>query len=244
MTATCPQCSMGLNFDTTRLPSEPFTVLCPRCRQTVTVMPPHKEDGRLPGAPADPIPGAENGSASNGSSPGGGAPPDFMQTLVTMLSSAMRQPSSPKGDGDKWQRRRLLACMDDPQIRERVRNSLDPAKYEVFSADQATEAHEIIRDSRSEILALSPSFDAEHQGGQLMMQYVNRLTPQNRRRTYVILVSPQLRTMDTYLAFANGVNLTVHPEDIDSFQSILERSIRDFNELYRPLHAAMAVDPF
>ena len=49
------------------------------------------------------------------------------------------------------------------------------------------------------------------------MQYVNSLTPQIRRRTYVVLISPQLRTLDTYLAFANGVNLTVHPEDVASF---------------------------
>ena len=77
-----------------------------------------------------------------------------------------------------------------------------------------------------------------------MMQYVNSLTPQARRRTYVTLVSPQLRTHDAYLAFANGVNLTVHPEDVSSFQSIFERSVRDFNELYRPFNQASGVAPF
>jgi len=70
------------------------------------------------------------------------------------------------------------------------------------------------------------------------------MTPQKRRRTYVILISPQLRTMDTYLAFANGVNLTIHPEDVDSFQAIFERSMRDFNELYRPMNIAMEMEPF
>jgi hypothetical protein len=77
-----------------------------------------------------------------------------------------------------------------------------------------------------------------------MMQYVNSLTAQVRRRTYVILISPQLRTLDTYLAFANGVNLTVHPEDVPAFQSVFERSIRDFNELYRPLNHASSLAPF
>ena len=77
-----------------------------------------------------------------------------------------------------------------------------------------------------------------------MMQYVNSLTPQLRRRTYVTLVSPQLRTLDTYLAFANGVNLTVHPEDVSSFQAIFDRSVRDFNELYRPFNQASAIAAF
>jgi len=49
MIASCPQCAMSLTFDDTRLPTEPFNVLCPRCRQSVTIMPPPKEEPRLPG---------------------------------------------------------------------------------------------------------------------------------------------------------------------------------------------------
>ena len=49
MIANCPQCAMTLTFDDTRLPTEPFNVLCPRCRQSVTIMPPPKEEPRLPG---------------------------------------------------------------------------------------------------------------------------------------------------------------------------------------------------
>jgi response regulator RpfG family c-di-GMP phosphodiesterase len=134
--------------------------------------------------------------------------------------------------------------MDEAQIRETLRTALPPIRYEIFSADVAPEAIEILHESRAEVIVLSPSFDAEHQGGAAMMQYVNSLTPQVRRRTYVVLVSPQLRTLDTYLAFANGVNLTLHPEDVGSFQAIFERSLRDFNELYRPLNQASTVAPF
>ena len=107
-----------------------------------------------------------------------------------------------------------------PQCERRLRAALEPSRYEIFSADFAPEAIEILHDSRAEVIVLSPTFDSDHQGGAAMMHYVNSLTPQNRRRTYVVLVSPQLRTLDTYLAFANGVNLTVHPEDVLSFQSV------------------------
>ena len=50
MLASCPQCAMSLNFDDERLPIEPFNVLCPRCRQSVTIMPPSKEEPRLAGS--------------------------------------------------------------------------------------------------------------------------------------------------------------------------------------------------
>ncbi len=234
MIASCPQCAMSLTFDDSRLPTEPFNVLCPRCRQSVTVLPPPKEEPRLPGITAvlDSIPNTEVDQ------------PDSLRALADLLLTGLRQAQPQGSDSKKWQRRRVLLGLDDPQIRETLRTALDPSHYEVFSADYAPEAIEILHDSRAEVIVLSPSFDADHQGGAAMMQYVNSLTPQVRRRTYVILISPQLRTLDTYLAFANGVNLTVHPEDVSSFQSIFERSIRDFNELYRPLNQANSLAPF
>jgi hypothetical protein len=36
----------------------------------------------------------------------------------------------------------------------------------------------------------------------------------------------------------------VHPEDVASFQSVFERSVRDYNELYRPLNQANSIAPF
>lgn len=234
MIASCPQCAMSLTFDDERLPTEPFNVLCPRCRQTVTVMPPPREEPRLPGAT-----GAldmKSVAASDESDP--------LRQLIELLTTGIKQTQPQSQDVKKWQRRRVLLCLDDAQLRETLRNALPPTHYEIFSADLAPEAIEILHDSRAEVIVLSPAFDSEHQGAGAMMQYINTLTPPVRRRTYVVLVSPQLRTLDTYLAFANGVNLTVHPEDVASFQSIFERSVRDYNELYRPLNQATAIAPF
>ncbi|HUK91923.1 MAG TPA: hypothetical protein VLZ81_16085 [Blastocatellia bacterium] len=233
MTKTCPQCAMVLSFETARLPTEPFTVMCPRCRQSVTIMPPEQEEGRLPGAPGTgPIAAGDSGKEA-----------ELLRSLAALLRGG-NGGEAQAATGDKWQRRRVLVCIDDKAIRDKVRAILDHSRYEIFSAELATEASEILQEYRAEAIILSPTFDAEHAGGGAIMQHVNRLTPQMRRRTYVVLVSPQLRTMDTYLAFANGVNLSIHPEDVGSLQAILERSIRDFNELYRPLYTAMEIQPF
>jgi CheY-like chemotaxis protein len=234
MIASCPQCAMSLTFDDTRLPTEPFNVLCPRCRQSVTIMPPPREEPKLPGitGPLDAITAAEADH------------PDSLRALADLLLAGLKQSQPQTPDAKKWERRRVLLCLDDPDMREILRAALEPSRYEMFSADYAPEAIEILHESRAEVIVLSPTFDADHQGGTAMMQYVNSLTPQVRRRTYVVLVSPQLRTLDTYLAFANGVNLTVHPEDVSSFQSVFERSVRDFNELYRPLNQANSLGAF
>ena len=224
---------MSLSFDDDRLPTEPFNVLCPRCRQSVTIMPPPKEEPKLPGAitPGAAVPAGQHPAN------------DPIQALADLLLKGLKQ-SQPQAADTIWQRRRVLLCLDDRQVREKMRGALDPRQYEIFSSDRAPEAIEILHETRAEVIVLSPAFDAQHQGAGAMMQYVNTLTPQVRRRTYVVLISPQLRTLDTYLAFANGVNLTVNPDDVGSFQAIFERSVRDYNELYRPLNAALSVAPF
>jgi hypothetical protein len=234
MITNCPQCAMSLSFDDERLPTEPFEVLCPRCRQSVTIMPPPKEEPKLPGS-ASSLESAASIEASAA---------DPLRSLVDMLLTGLKQPQAGEAQVNKWQRRRVLVCLDDLALRETLRGGLDPSRYEIFSADYAPEAIEILHESRAEVIVLSPTFASEHQGGAAMMQYINSLTPQLRRHTYVVLVSPQLRTLDTYLAFANGVNLTVHPDDMGSFQSVFERSVRDFNELYRPYNQANATTPF
>jgi PleD family two-component response regulator len=236
MIASCPQCAMSLSFDDTRLPSDPFNVLCPRCRESVTIMPPQKEEPRLQGSTA-------SLDTNDATAPVQSADP--IRALADLLLGGLKR-SQPQQTVDiaKWQRRRVLLCLDDKAQREKTRVALDPGQYELFTADFAPEAIEILHESRAEAIVLSPSFDPDHQGGAAMMQYVNTLTAPVRRRTYVILVSPQLRTLDTYLAFANGVNLTVHPEDIGSLQAIFERSVREFNELYRPLNQSMSVTAF
>jgi hypothetical protein len=224
---------MSMSFDDERLPTESFNVLCPRCRQTVTIVPPPKEEPRLPGTTGilDPKPVEATGNSG------------ALRQLADALLTSIKQSQAISADA-KWQRRRVLLCLEEAQMRESLRAALDLRRYEVFSADFAPEAIEILHESRAEVIVLSPNFDGEHQGGAAMMQYVNSLTPQVRRRTFVVLVSSQLRTLDTYLAFANAVNLTIHPEDMPSFQSVFERSVRDFNELYRPLNLATASVPF
>jgi predicted Zn finger-like uncharacterized protein len=232
MIANCPNCAMSLSFDDDRLPTESFNVLCPRCRQSVTIMPPPKEEPKLPG-----LAGKMDAVVT-----GTGAANDPLRALAELLLTGFKQQSG--GDLPIRERRRVLFCIDEAAMRERLRAALDPRYYEIFSSNTAPEAIETLHESKTEVIVLTTNFEAHNQGCGAIMQYMNSLTSQARRRTYVVLVSSQVRTLDTYLAFANGVNLTVHPDDVEAFQSVFERSVRDFNELYRPLNQVTSSAPF
>lgn len=234
MNVTCTQCSMTIGIEDSKVPNSPFSIKCPRCRETITVKPPPKEEPTLqargrPTVPSD--------------APGGGS-----QDALAMLSEAFAQlinkPGAAEGGPGAWARRRILLCHNDETVRSRMKEALDETGFELHIADSAVDALAQLRETKDEVIVLDPQFDQGKQGGVAMLQHVNSLTPNYRRRIYLVLVSPQLKTLDTYLAFINGANLTVNTEDVGQFPQIIDRSIRDFNELYHPFNQAAGLTAF
>ncbi|MGA7614104.1 MAG: hypothetical protein WBX15_02885 [Thermoanaerobaculia bacterium] len=69
------------------------------------------------------------------------------------------------------------------------------------------------------------------------MAPVLSVSPQDRRRSFFILVSDNLRTLDGNAAFLYGVNLIVAPKDLASFAQIYH----DAETFHRRLYQHMAV---
>lgn len=233
MNVTCTQCHMKIGIEDSKVPNTPFSIKCPRCRETITVQPPQKEEPTLPSRSRPQIPGGGEGAPAGS---------DAMALLSELFSKM-----SPRAAADlpgAWARRNILLCHNDEAVRTKVRETLDESRYDLHVADTAVDAMAQLRETKDDIIVLDPQFDQGRQGGVGMLQHVNGLTPNNRRRMYLVLVSPQLKTLDTYLAFINGVNLTVNTEDIGQLDLILERSIRDFNEAYHPFNTAAGLTAF
>ena len=68
------------------------------------------------------------------------------------------------------------------------------------------------------------------------MQPIVSLTPTDRRKSFFILVSENLRTLDGNAAFLYGVNLVVAQKDLGAFQQIY----RDAFAYHERLYSAMA----
>src|SRR5436190_1061602 len=151
MIANCPNCAMSLSFDDDRLPTEPFNVLCPRCRQSVTIMPPPKEEPKLPGL-ASKLDAVVTGTAKTN---------DPLRALAELLLAGLGQ--QPGAELPIGERRRVLFCLDDASLRERLRAALDPRYYEIFSSNTAPEAIETLHESKTEVIVLTTNFEAHNQ---------------------------------------------------------------------------------
>ncbi|MCS6884578.1 MAG: zinc-ribbon domain-containing protein [Acidobacteriota bacterium] len=250
MNTTCPQCGFDVFIDDTQVPPYAFNIECPRCRKTITVTPPPKPQPSLRvgeqtrtqymGSPA---------TSSFSSSDGTATPSDPMQMMMQLMQMMMAGMGAPQsGAKDKnfmasWQRKRAVICCADANQRSVIEQVLGEAGVETEVAQSSGQAIEIMQDHKVDYVILDPQFDAARQGGIAVLRYVNSLMPKYRRRIYVVLVSPQVKTLDTYMAFLNCVNLTVNADDVESLPGILQKSLKDFNELYRPLYEAASMTP-
>jgi predicted Zn finger-like uncharacterized protein len=228
MKVVCKQCRAKFEIQEKNLPDKPFQVNCPKCRFGMMVKPPPKATPTLRGAP-------KSMQANQDA---------VMQLVALLTGQTTRSADGSTGALANWQRRQTLLCLADPAQAQQVLDKLDHQTYAPTVCTEAAKAIELMRDSQVDMVLLDPQFDSANQGGIAVLRHVNSLPPKYRRRTYLVLVSPQVKTLDTYMAFLNGVNLTINTTDIETINQILERSIRDFNELYRGYNTAAGLNPF
>jgi hypothetical protein len=71
------------------------------------------------------------------------------------------------------------------------------------------------------------------------MQAIIALTPSERRKTFMILFSDNLRTLDGNAAFLYGVNLVVALKDLNSFPQIYRDAQAAHDRFYAPMLAVI-----
>ncbi|MDT7604570.1 MAG: hypothetical protein QOF61_2567 [Acidobacteriota bacterium] len=266
MVITCQQCSARLQLDDTKVPSRPFTVRCPKCQHIINAQPPAPASapangsalniGEVPAtqdsrfarpmpAPAFRLDGTESEATP---------PPDALRTdrdeiahlLSSLLSRAMTTAATAASQGvmrRAWDHRRALVCATQEQ-RFAVARVLVESGYEVFVAEDTTQAIERMREDKMDIVILDPTFDAEEQGAAFIRREISALRPAARRRLFFVVMAAEMRTGDQHLAFVNHANLAINPADVEDLPALLERAVRDFNELYRDLNKALQVADF
>ena len=140
-----------------------------------------------------------------------------------------------------WERRRALVCVGAEQPREVIASGLANSQYEVCVAVDTTHAIERMREDKMDVVVLDAEFDAIEQGAAFIIREITSLRPAMRRRLVSVQFSPSARTADAHAAFLANVNLTVNHADAAQLPRLLERCIRDINDLYCNLNKVLNV---
>ncbi len=257
MIITCTSCSMRLQVEDEKVPARPFTLRCPKCQSIVHAQPvtgtyeesalargnsPASGNPRLESpAPAPPYKldaSADKKSEGNGVDESSSAD---SKDLLRMLATLLQRGTQTADNARPW-RRSVLVCVGEMH-REAVAHALADNIYDVYVAENKAQAVERMRDERMDVLVLSPDFDVAEQGEAFIRREINSLRPPERRRLFLVQLTDAGRTQDAHAAFIGNVSLIVNTEDIEKMGRALERSLRDYNELYRSFNEVLKVSP-
>lgn len=256
MIITCQNCDCRFRVDEAKAPTGAFTVSCPKCQTTtsatnvVDVRESAQAVGKSPSTfnprfqRTQPAPLFRLGSSEESAVEANGSAGTNADQLALSLLSLLK----PKADDrtalvrPSWDRRRVLVCTA-PDYREQIGRSLTQNNYEVFIAEDTQQAVERMRESHLDVVILDQSFDPVDQGAAFVNREVSVLRPAQRRRIFFAMLSSSKRTMDAHAAFLQNVNAIVNYNELFDLPGILDRSIREYNELYKDFNVACGVAP-
>ncbi len=236
MIIRCDNCSVSLQLDEGKIPTQNFTVRCPRCQNLIRVQKGSTAQQLEATSPAPAVSdGAQDFSAKES---------EFqINTALRALLSALQTENKvlDQSDNSGEKPRRILLCLG--QKRDEVGKVLVDAGFKVYVAQTPAQANERLREGKTEILIFSPDFAAEFGGAAILQQKVNAMYSSERRRLYLISLEDKGSTMNAHEAFLRNLNLIVNTSDISQLPIILNRALRDYNDLYHYFNRALQLEP-
>lgn len=230
MQTVCPQCSQGIIVDDAKVPERPFAVRCPRCRTTIHIpgressMPDdaRQDDGADAWQRSTPAEVAARTTSADSlpiSSPASTAPDDArVQTAIWV-----RDPGDQATEG-----RALVAIADGAQAGA-LTLALTRQGFVVDAPGDDDEAmRRLERGTCALVAATMRSGKSEN-----LYQRVKSLSPEARRRVFVLLVGEEFRSGDPLRAFTVAADLVLHPRDLAMCDPVLSAALAERRRLYQ-----------
>lgn len=236
MIIRCDNCSVSLQLDETKVPGGNFTVRCPRCQNLIRVSPGSKN--------ASPVKQLQENAAApavkEGTQEFASKENEFqINSALRSLLSALQTENKVLDTSDEADEkpRRVLLCLGAK--RDAVAKILVEAKFKVYLAQTPAQANERLREGKTEILIYSPDFASEFGGAAMLQQKLNTMAAAERRRLFLVSVEDNGTTLSAHEAFLRNLNLIVNSNDVPQLPLIMNRALRDFNEIYRYFNEAI-----
>jgi len=251
--ANCTNCGQRIVIDDAKVPDRAFSVKCPKC-QTVVRFPgkgaapvvsapgtgsfaTNLPAGAYPAAPptsAFPAyPGA--GTAANGGAgapvaapaPAGPPPESPSEEMrASMLAQLRREMSLADG---KPVGRAMVALGDRAQAGA-IALPLARLGYQVDSVDSAEEGARLLEQGVYDLVVTTRGAAS---GRESLYQRLNRLSPEGRRRLFLVLIGDEFKTGDATQAWAVLADLVIAARDIPHADAVLLPTLAERTRLYQ-----------
>lgn len=241
MQIACPSCNKSIVLDDAKVPSTPFRLKCPGCGTAIPVTPRAPSAANVP-PPGEPEIAKEERMAAQdltGIVPGS---PEWErlkhevahQVLWHMgMVSAREEDEDSDAESRKW----ALVVDDESIFQLAISEALQSLRYRVDTAADKKAALDMLSRKSYDLVTVDNRLPDDAEGGTEILQAINALPPDQRRRMFVAFISADLTTMDTQSAFILGANLTVGKKDIRRLDKILQQAIKEHDKIYNIFRA-------
>ena len=257
MDIACPSCKKTVVLDDAKVPAGPFKIKCPGCSKAIPVVPGGVASA-TPEAGASPERAQARGAA--GFSPdgpreakddGGGGSESFSplepgsplweRLKHEVAHQVMWHLGVVKGqdpDDDEDETRRLALVVEDESIFQMaIAEALQALRYRVDTAADKKIALDMLSRKSYDLVTVDNRLPDDPDGGMQILQAINSMPSDQRRRMFVAFISADLSTMDTQSAFILGANLTVSKKDLKRLDKILQQAIKEHDKIYHIFRA-------
>lgn len=260
MQLECQNCHQLLNLPDSKVPvGRPFSFNCPYCKGKNTTI-----------VPADPAPPMESESDYAPPPPGGGAPvnegpPSFAGPEGPPQAPAGRPVAPVKrpapGDGGEYSyddptlqslmmggiddRPKALVVYDDEEVADMLAAKLEDVGYSPSVAVNLRDAAKQLKFANFGILLVQEDYYGANLHSNHLLKTVQNIDSQSRRNMLVILISPNMTTLDDLLAFSLSFDAVINTADLGGVDRLLLSIIaraKKFYFIYREILAEHGLD--
>jgi hypothetical protein len=132
--------------------------------------------------------------------------------------------------------RDALVALPDGALASAVTTSLGGLDYNVDVVEDVEEGARLLEQGVYELAVTA--FGDGQPGHESLAQRIKRLTPETRRRVFVVLVGEQYATADGTQAWAAQADLVLHPHDAGHCENVLRATLEEKRRLYQPFEDA------
>ncbi len=211
MRVTCQHCSKVLQIPDEKAPPVPFQLTCPGCKQAFVVA------GESPGAVPAPADSAAASAAAPAAAPDGGEMPALRPAERELLSSMVPEA--------------YVVDLGQSPLRSLKPDLESLGMQEVRSFGSLEEAIEMLSDTGAGILIIR--IDKASAPPCAPLEPLEKLSFAERRRTFVVLVAENVKSLDGQVAFYLQVNCLIQTRDLDRFDMMVRRALLYHLRLYR-----------
>jgi hypothetical protein len=126
-----------------------------------------------------------------------------------------------------------MICEQDSVIRDMVDGELKKMGFLTVTPASDKEAFKHMGFHDFNVIFIDEDFDAREWGTNNVLRYLENLDMDIRRKSYVVLISQTMATMDYLQAYNKSVNLVINKLDVGGVEKILSQAMAEHEDFYR-----------